>query len=205
MGNLEGVVGASFGPLISAQERSIHRERLRGDPSLTYGDWQVEAELEDELVGLLGQLGCFEIHRQIPGRPLYLHHFKPLQEVRADLLLIPGEKLLKAGWHEGVIVVEVKRSGERIAPGLAQVADYLACGFTLPSGVVVVPSYGFLFPVEIQRRTVAGLMLQGRTGGLRYAGGTLEFHCGEFLILSLSLERGISVNPQSFGRKTGAR
>lgn len=205
MGNLEGVVGASFGPLNSAQERADHRERMRGDPNLTYGDWAVEAELEEELVAILRTFDCFEIHRQITGKPLYQPFFKEMKTVRADLLLIPGKRLLEAGWTQGAILVEVKRSGERIGPGLSQLMDYLDSAFTLPSGVTVVASCGFLFPAMKQHKTVASIMQQNRIGNLRYERGALEFISGETHILTISAERGISVGFCDFGKHLGSR
>jgi len=172
---------------------------------LTYGDWTDERDAENAFCDFCARTGAFEVHRQVAGEPLWKRFTQAHQSVRADVLLMPSSRLLAAGWDCGAVVIEVKRSGEKIGHGCSQLIDYTNAAFFLPTGVAVVPAFGFLFPALKQHGRMASLMAHQRIGTamIRYA--KLELFCGECRALTVDDGGEISVGATDFGRKLGSR
>lgn len=173
--------------------------------NLTCGHWQTEAEAEEYLAQFLELSKLFVVYRQVVGEPLWKHHFQPFHGVRADLLLLPDSKLLGCGWQYGAIVLEVKRSGEKIGPGLNQAIDYTNTAFYIDGGVAVVPTFAFLFPVPKQAEALASIMAHQHLGSAFFAHGGLHLYCGESRILSLLDDGEIRLGRVHMGRRLGAR
>lgn len=173
--------------------------------NLTCGTWQTEAEAEADLVRFLQSTQAFVIYRQLVGEPLWKHHFQQFQSVRADLLLLPDEKLIASAWRSGAIVIETKRSGQKIGPGLNQAIDYTNTAFYIDGGVAVVPTFAFLFPAPKQAEAVASIMAHQHLGSAWFDRGSLQLYCGESRILSLSECGEIRVGRAAIGRRLGSR
>ena len=176
-----------------------------GRLDVTCGDWTVESDAEDFLAQFLAATGMFRAYRQVFGEPLWKHFFQEHQAVKADVLLLPTEKLFNAGWRSGAIVVEVKRSGEKIGPGCNQLIDYTNSVFFLPSGVAVVPTFGFLFPALKQHGPLASVMAHQHLGTAVVQHGSLYLFCGESRVLTLCQDGRIDFGNVNFGRRLGAR
>jgi hypothetical protein len=177
------------------------------DLAVTWGPWPDERAAEDELVAFLEASRLFVVYRQVVGRPLWTHCFQAPQGVRADLLLIPSERLLKAGWEGGAIVIEVKRPGEKIGPGCSQLIDYMNSAWRLPEsgGVMIVPSFGFLFPARKQQGPLASVMAHQHVGTACLDHDWLHCWCGESRVLSITAAGNVRLGRLDFGHRVGAR
>jgi len=175
------------------------------DSIVTCGHWATEPEAEGYLVDFLNRTGLFAVYRQARGHPLCQRHFQALKSVRADLLLVPDARLLAAGWNGGVIVVEAKRSGEKIGPGLSQLLDYLNVAWPIEGGICVLPTFGFLFPAPHQGGPVASIMAQQHIGVAHVHHGGLEFWCGESRVLTVYKSGDVRLGHVNTGRGLGAR
>jgi len=171
----------------------------------TCGNWVTEKQAEDDLVSMIDATDAFYIYRQVAGEPLWKHHFQSPQQVRCDVLLLPAPKLLDLGWHGGAIVIETKKSGVRFGPGLSQLVDYTNSAFYLSGGVAVVPTFGFLFPVQKQHGPLASVMAQQHIGAAEVSYGRLVLSCGESNVLTISRAGEVKVGTVNFGRRLGAR
>lgn len=172
--------------------------------NLTCGPWQTEAEAEADLVRFLQYTQAFVIYRQVIGEPLWKHHFQQFQSVRADLLLLPDQRLIACAWQSGAIVIETKRSGKKIGPGLNQAIDYTNTAFYIDGGVAVVPTFAFLFPAPKQAEAVASIMAHQHLGSAFFDRGSLHLYCGG-RILSLSEGGDIRLGRLTIGRRLGSR
>ena len=177
---------------------------ILANEALTLGHWQTEAEAEEFFVSFALRSGLFKPYRQVKGEPLCKHHFQQAKGVRADVLLFPTPRLVAAGWQDGCIVVEVKRSGEKIGPGLNQLLDYMNTAWFVPGGAVV-PGFGFLFPAPKQHGPLASLMAHQHIGTVALYREHMRFLCGEARVLQFSADGQFALGRRDFGHKTGAR
>jgi hypothetical protein len=162
-------------------------------------------EAETELLGFLDKHSLFVHYRQVVGEPLWKHHFQTFNSVRADLLLLPDQRLIDAGWRSGAIVIEIKRSGEKIGPGLNQAIDYTNTAFYIDGDVAVIPTFAFLFPAPEQAEAVASIMAHQHLGSAFFDHSVLHFYCGQSRILSVSDEGNIRLGKPNIGRRLGRR
>jgi hypothetical protein len=171
----------------------------------TTGPWDDELQAKKELLQFLNDKELFLTFPEISGVPLLTRPGKTPQSVRADVLAMP------IGIHEsrfecGAIVFEVKRPGEKIGPAISQLLDYLNSAFKVPSGVSVVPSYGFIFSAPPQHGTLASIMAQNHIGTAEIRQGILHLYCGEQRLLSIASSGVIAkYGNLNFGNKTGSR
>jgi hypothetical protein len=177
----------------------------RVERNSTCGQWRTEAEAEEELVRFLEKHDLFVVYRQVAGEPLWKHHFQAFNALRADLLLLPDRRLIESGWQSGAIVIDTKRSGEKIGPGLNQVIDYTNAVFYIDGGVAVVPTFGFLFPVLGQVEAVASIMAHQHLGSAFLEQAVLHFYCGHTRILSIAASGDIRLGNVPIGRRLGRR
>jgi hypothetical protein len=174
--------------------------------NVTTGTWETEADAENALVDFLEDTGLFYIYQQVEGSPLKLCHFKEYQNCRADILALPSEKFLSMGWSDGAIVFEVKRPGEKIGPAISQLWDYLNSGWKIVGGVVVVPTYAFIFSAIKQVEAIASVMAQNHIGTAQIKDGLLYLYCGHQLVMRVwqsgMIER---MGKHNFGKRIGSR
>lgn len=117
---------------------------------LTSGNYETEAESEaaiDVFLDAACALGYWSVYREQPLYPVCepSHRTKRVR-YRADRLVVITSKMASLGWSRGDFVVEIKRSGERIGRPLCQLLDYKGAKAVSPSGRVLLPGCGFLFP-----------------------------------------------------------
>lgn len=102
---------------------------------------------------------AFRLLREVEGEYLQPRPRTENKGARIDRLLIPLAKAIEAGWVDGVIGVEGKNSGAIIGRLVSQALDYTRCTFTLPNppGMMVIPSWIFIYPVTTPRIQMARL------------------------------------------------
>lgn len=171
----------------------------------THPGWPTEKMAEDHLHNFLLKSRFFSVYRQVDGAPFANHHFQEAHSVRADLLLIPTAAAREIGWCGGAMVIEVKRSGEKIGPACNQLLDYMNSAFFLPGGVAVVPSFGFVFPAPKQHGPTASLMAHQHIGTAEMICDALVLSCGESRVIPIREDGTLDIGRIDFGRKMGSR
>jgi hypothetical protein len=171
----------------------------------TCGCFAFEADAEEYVASMLQRSGLFLVYRQVRGRPLAHHHFQRTGDLRADVLLVPDKPLIRLGWSGGAIVIEVKRSGEKLGPGLNQLLDYMNAAWLIGGGVPVVPSFGFLFPAPQQHGPLASIMAHQHIGTAWFEDDELKLYAGESKVMSVRGNGEVDLGSTDFGRKLGAR
>lgn len=177
----------------------------------TIGNFNTELEAEDHFCSSPAVRRWFTVKRQFRSRPMLVHPAKsePKANYRYDVLLIPNGDLIAAGWKSGVVAIECKRSGEKLGPAFSQCLDYVySCSSSIVEfgGVMVVPSYAFLYPSKTGGGPIESIQTQNRIGcafdSLNIGG--FEFWSGQTLICRFNSEWFEAVEVKA-GNKTGSR
>ncbi|OHB60773.1 MAG: hypothetical protein A2Y12_07000 [Planctomycetes bacterium GWF2_42_9] len=172
----------------------------------TNGNYENEKDAQNAIIDFLQATGLFYIFQQIEGIPLKLCHFKNYQRFRADVLVLPSEKLIELGWDDGAIIFEIKRSGVKIGPAINQLWDYLNSSWEIVGGVAVVPTYGFVFSAPDQFEAVASIMAQNHIGTAQMVDGQLHLYCGHSLVMRIRQDGIIDrMGKHNFGKRIGSR
>jgi hypothetical protein len=177
-------------------------------PIVTGGKWATEAEAAADLDRRLDKYRTlFHVYRECRGELVQRRYGQQDRAVRIDRILTPGRALLDAGWTFGAIGVEIKRSGEKIGPPVAQMSDYVRCLWEIgPGRIKVQLDWVFLWPLEKQHGNAASWMAQNRLGS---AWATfwhpLSFHSGESRVLCVGRDGRIVIGSCNTGLRTGSR
>ncbi len=181
------------------------RQRER---EFTIGDWATEIESAaafDEAV----PIDLFKVYPEVRGTLLSPRPGQADRSMRIDRLLVPTEDLLGMGWQFGIIGCELKKSGAKIGPAIAQAMDYSRTVWTLePSKFRVMTDYVFIWPMAKQGCTVGSILAQSRIGSAnatRYV--RFKLMCGETPILHVEPDPhgSVRIGMQACGAKAGSR
>lgn len=173
--------------------------------NVTQGEFATEKEAADWLFHFLESTQNFHIYRELCGSLLHKkHRQKEVSRLRCDFLLIP---FASSKIKFGAVVIEAKRSGEKIGPSLSQLMDYLNCSFEVENGINVIPSYGFSFPCQPQHCAVASIMSHQGIGSCSITwNGEVVFSIGEERILQFDRFGEITFLKESkSGKGVGSR
>lgn len=176
------------------------------DGWITRGGYATEADSAAALDMVLDECGLWRVFSEVRGRLLQPRPAQLDKSLRIDRVLVPTERLLKLGWRHGIIGVEIKCSGHKTGPPIAQALDYSRAVWTLPGGFSVWLDYVFVFPMGAIAGPLASVLIQNRIGwaygGKRY----LTLTCGQNLI---DIRHGAVVRLDdrelASGRKVGSR
>lgn len=151
--------------------------------------------------------GLFHLHREVRGTLTQPRPGQRDKTVRIDRILIPTQNLIDLGWRHGIIGVEIKRTGVKLGPALAQAMDYTRSTFTLDGGdFLVVPTWVLVWPAENEHGPLASLMAQNRVGVVEAnKWATLRLRVGEMTLLHVSTTGEVRIGTQSSGTKVGSR
>jgi hypothetical protein len=174
------------------------------DDNVTCDTFTTEEAAEEWIHEFLISTKRFSVYPQTMGVPIFRHHNQDWKDVRCDLLAIP---LGASGVDVGVLVVEVKRSGIKIGPGISQIMDYLHSVFQVRNSIGVIPTIGFLFPCNKQHGAVASWMQHQHIGTAnRNWKNGLVFFVGEQRVLEFDSSGNLEFySPLKSGKKMGAR
>ncbi len=174
--------------------------------------YATETESAAALDALLAQVALWNVWAEVPGVMLQPKPCQRDRTVRIDRLLIPNQRLVDQGWKHGAIGIEIKRSGIKMGPAIAQAMDYTRAVWTLPrGGVQVWLSWVFLWPMPKQGGPVASILAQNRVGtATSDHWTTLQLKSGEQNILRVhsphSGRRGqVDIGSGTNGRRVGSR
>jgi hypothetical protein len=174
----------------------------------TSGNWIDEETSANHFDYLVTSTNLFRIYKEISGFYIQPRIGQDFTSPRIDRLLIPTDKLSNAGWKEGIIGVELKRSGIKAGPVLSQMIDYSRAIWKLKScgGIRVWLNWVFLWPLAKTTNTWASLMAQNRFGSCDSAPwAKLLFHSGEQLILRVNNDDSIVLGNPKNGNRAGSR
>ena len=89
--------------------------------------------------------GLFKIYDEVQGKSAGLWHIQTQR--RIDMVLVPTAKAVDAGWNQGFVGVEIKRSGKPIDETMHQAITYMDAVWTIGEwrGLVVLSSV-FIWP-----------------------------------------------------------
>lgn len=140
------------------------------------------------------------------GFPLQPRLGTNLQKLRIDRILAPTETLIDAGWNQGYIGIELKKSDVKIGPVVAQALDYSRAAFKITHGRIVMLDQIFIWPFRGAAGDIESVMTQHRIGAVYESwGGGISFKLGNNVIQwspALGLE---TCKPTNVGRRTGSR
>jgi hypothetical protein len=176
------------------------------------GSFATEKEAEDFVCLDASVNRWFSVYRQVSARPLYTHPNKEMskERYRYDVLLFPTQEVIDLGWKSGAIVIEIKKSDTKTGPAYSQAFDYVnscAVDERIRGGVIVVPSYAFVFMASHNGGPLASLQAQNRFGCAWFDARwkhQWQFYCGHTKICRFN-EMEFSIGKQDTGKKTGSR
>lgn len=119
---------------------------------VTFGDFETEKDAELFFDNSLPE-EYFYNEKEVRGRRLF--DDKPIkagsdgQNVRIDRIIYPTQKAVEAGWINGPIAVEIKKSGMALGPIFAQVLEYRSSVFLsrLLGNARIIPMCFAIFPM----------------------------------------------------------
>lgn len=179
-------IGPDIVAIIQRSSFSPTEAKEEYESVLTCGSWPDEEKSAAAFDTLIGESQLFSMYREVSGTYFLTNPFAEKRAVpRIDRILSPTKKLLDLGWIHGLIGVELKRSGEKIGPALAQLLDYNDALWRLrPGNFCIKLNWLFLWPLDRLHGTWASLMSQKRFGNIYpYPNGNLCFHIGEQTLL----------------------
>lgn len=183
-----------------------------GPDRYALGDWSTEEESALVFDEIVAKSALWErTFSEVRGYSLAPRLNRESKDMRIDRVLIPGDRLKKAGWTH-VVGVELKRSGhdvdgrfekEKLGRPLAQAIDYTHCAWNV--GIYwMLCEYVFLWPFAKQTGPIESVMAQNRVGVVYEAYGDLVFQL-EKQVIRFERDGVLHVASPTAGRKTGSR
>lgn len=174
----------------------------------TVGNWLTEADSAAALDAALEQVGLWAVYKEVSGTLTHVRPGQRGQTIRIDRVLIPNSKLIALGWTHGIIGIEVKRSGEKIGPPIAQAMDYSRTIWHLPqAGIKVWLDWVFVWPMERQNGTIASILAHNRIGSAHATPWMLlHLKVGELNLITIDHTHEIRLGgAPATGLKVGSR
>lgn len=176
----------------------------------TGGSFVTEQDAAAHLDSILETVAdFFAVTPEVSGTRQYSRPQQTQSGVRIDRILFPRKKLLSLGWRNGVVGIEIKKSGHPAGPLVAQAEDYMQSVFTFESGVSVCLHSVFLFPGFSVAGIAASILSQRRIG---FAGqdraGRLTLTLNNTSLLRYAFEGDLRIGQSSqlnCGMKVGSR
>lgn len=174
----------------------------------TMGDWSTEAASAAALDHRLAFQNLWTVYCEVPGVLLQPRPGQIDKSVRIDRVLLPSERLYAAGWRHGAIGIEIKRSGVKLGPPVAQAMDYTRAAWTVAGarGISVLLSMVFVWPMPKQYGPLASVLTHNRIGSASFSNWTsLYLQFGDETILHVDRAGEFRLGEIDSGRKVGSR
>lgn len=171
----------------------------------TAGQWATEAESAAAFDTAVDP-ELWRLHREVPGVLAQPRPQQPARTLRIDRVLVPTDRLINAGWQQGIIGCEIKRSGEKIGPPIAQAMDYSRAVWTLPGGFRVWLDWVFIWPMARQVGPIASVLAQNRIGSAESSEwDRLKLNSGGVNVIRVGWNGDICIGSATNGAKVGSR
>lgn len=175
----------------------------------TCGDYAVESDAEAALDAVLARHERnVLVFREVEGHYIQPRLSTPAKTPRIDRILLPRPPVVAAGWKAGPVGIEVKKSGTKAGPALAQCMDYSRAAFILPdraSCCRVLLEWTFIFPVKDILCDIASITVQNRIGNAFLRNGDLNLYVGGATALIFRTDGSFFVRQPQCGDKVGCR
>lgn len=172
--------------------------------SRSFGTWETESESAAEFDRRIERCGLFaRMFPEVDGHYMAYRPNRNGRNARIDRVLLPGKRLIDAGWT-ATIGVEIKRSGEKIGPSLAQAIDYTWCNWNV-GHYWMWCEHIFLWPFEKQFHATESVLAQNGVGVVYESqSASLIFRLDQEVIVA-NLDGTMRVAKSRAGRKVGSR
>lgn len=187
---------------------------LQLDKDYTRGNFSSEAEAWAYFDAVLLKASTsFRSYREVDGEYIQPRPGTESKSARIDRILIPIAGAVDAGWRDGAIGVEGKKSGHKLGRLICQGLDYSRCVWRLadqhkpgPPGMSFITEWVFLYPVADPGCDLGSVMAQNRIGHVApgWRGG-LVFSCGGTHGIEIDADGAVKAKQLSMGRKRGSR
>lgn len=185
-----------------------NRSSVHGS-DITLGTWTTEVASAAALDRALATADLWKVYSEVEGTLIQPRHGQVDKGMRIDRILVPNKRLLDLGWQNGIVGVEIKRSGEQVGPAIAQALDYGRSVFDIPgSGFAVWLSFVFIWPTSFMGSppAIRSICQQQHVGSAFSTNhDLLILQCGSFNILEVSREGDLRLKNPTYGRKAGSR
>lgn len=176
----------------------------------TEGGFNDEVLAMESLDLWLESAKAFRVHREVRGQYIQPRCYTEEKGGRIDRLLIPLRPLVAAGWREGAIGIEGKKSGHKIGKVVTQAIDYSRCIFELdadtgPPGMLLMLKWIFIYPLADPGFDLGSIMAQNRIGCVRIESHRLVFACAATNGIVIHQDGRIEVKHLPMGSKRGSR
>ncbi len=152
---------------------------------------------------------AFKLLREVEGEYVHPRIGTEDKDARIDRILIPLETAINAGWKDGAIGIEGKRSDAKVGPLISQALDYTRCAFRLAHSVLVLMlRWVFVFPLSSQDTLgdVGSIMANNRVGYASLSRGRIALGCVGMNALVIEPDGVISAARRlPMGGKRGSR
>jgi hypothetical protein len=187
--------------LVMLPEDNISNEK-------TAGNFTDENEACDSFDRIITDSDLFTVYKEVTGKMIFNRFYKKeIINPRIDRILTPKIKLINAGWDNGIIGVEIKRSGKKVGRPIAQSMDYLdSAWFITPANLAVLLSHVCLYPCDQLYNNVGSICSQNHIGQIILHYNKLEIFSGQNRLLSYNFEnKELVIRTNKNGLTTGSR
>jgi hypothetical protein len=164
---------------------------------------------------------AFRVYHEVRGE--YFHPPPDTEDkgAKIDRILVPLPAAEEAGWTNGFIGIEGKKSGHKIGPLVLQALNYKQClffpresqtppgkqppKFPFPPKGMIVPSWVFIYPLENPHGDVESIMVNNRIGHAFISRDELLFMASATCGLSIKADGSVRGKFLPMGRKRGSR
>lgn len=181
--------------------------------AITVGKYQNEPDACADLDRRLTASGIWRVMTEVWGEQVHPRIDTEARSTDAtrhkgviiDRMCIPESKIVRAGWTEGAIGIEAKKSGLPLGRRVCQAMDYSRSVFRTPNGVHVMVKWVFLWPAEWPTGDLASLMANFRIGTVApYSTNGLVFTVNNTHVIVANVDQ-VSVKLPTCGHKVGSR
>jgi hypothetical protein len=173
---------------------------------LTAGDFTEESAGLEVFDRAIEASGAFKSIPEVCGKFIQPRYDAELKTARIDRILIPNRKAIDAGWRDGPIGIEAKKSGHKAGKIISQAMDYSRCVWELDHGFCVVLRWIFIWPLDNPKNDLESIMAQNRIGCVCPSNQSrILFSCGGTNGITILADGSVHTKPLPMGRKAGSR
>lgn len=148
---------------------------------VTEGDYKTEDDAKNAFRAAVLETEKFNVYSEVECWYFGGSVFGDKPSGRIDFVLTPKPSLIRDGWLNGCVGVEVKKSGHKAGPMLCQMIDYSKSIFRLPdlSGrCLISPSVIAGFPAFKTTGGLVGSIMANHRIAMAYVHRGLRLNCG---------------------------